>query len=96
MKSQAIIILLAIALGVVAPPSLPLMIHHGTGVAIGTLDLCHSSAPALFSSVEMPGISMYPLPYRYFAISAIAENHDPLARPFYIVFHDERPPEHLL
>jgi hypothetical protein len=96
MKWQASVILFAIVVSIAAPPSLSFSTTHDKQTAIGTLDVCHSAAPALFSSSDMPGISMHPLLHRYFALSAIAGDHDPLARPFLIVFRDERPPDHLL
>jgi hypothetical protein len=57
MKLSVVIVLLAIALGVLAPPSLPLMIIHDGQSSIGVLDVCHSAVPALSSSGEMPCVS---------------------------------------
>ena len=60
MKRLAAIILLAIAVGIVIPPSLSLTIVHGGQKTIGALDVCHSSVPALSSNGEMPCMSICP------------------------------------
>jgi hypothetical protein len=46
MRWQALIIFLAIAIGIVVPPALPLMTAgHGGQATIGALDVCHGNAP---------------------------------------------------
>jgi len=41
MKWQALIILLAIALGISVPPSLHALFHYGATTATGGIDVCH-------------------------------------------------------
>jgi len=60
MRWRAIIVLLAIALGAVVPPSLALNSAHGGQAAIGTLDVCGSAAPALSANGEMPCVNECP------------------------------------
>jgi len=47
MKWQTLILLLAIALSIIVPPSLPFLSDHGAMATIGTLDVCHSAMPAV-------------------------------------------------
>jgi hypothetical protein len=93
MKWQALIVLLAIALSIAVPPVLPLMAARGGAAEIGTLDLCHSAAPALSSNGDMPCINSaidQPLPPGPNILSAVVA---PLSEPFCIAFQDERPPK---
>jgi hypothetical protein len=93
MKWQAFIVLLAIALSVVLPPSLPFLSDHGAMAAIGTLDVCHSAMPALSANGDMPCVnecSCRPLPL---AECKNAEVFTPPFKPLLIAFQDERPPE---
>jgi hypothetical protein len=54
MKWNAVIVLVAILIGIVVPPSLPLIIAIGEQASLGELDVCHSATPALSSNGEMP------------------------------------------
>lgn len=95
MKWQALIVLLAIALSIVLPPSLPFLSDHGAMAAIGTLDVCHSATPALSSSGEMPCVNVptaaipHPL-----ALLELPQIVNPPCKPCSIAFQDERPPKH--
>jgi hypothetical protein len=94
MKWQALIVLLAIALSIAVPPSLPFLSDRGAMAAIGTLDVCHSATPALFSSGDMPCMSEcagLPLPLTR---NNAAEIADSPFQPFSLAFQDERPPKH--
>ena len=94
MRLQTIIILLAIALSIVVPPSLPFAISHGGQSLIGTLDVCHSAIPALSSNGEMPCLnecSNSPLPLALQEVVHIVSLPD---KPVFIAFQDERPPKH--
>jgi hypothetical protein len=94
MKWKAVIVLLAIALSIVVPPSLPFLSDHGAMAAIGTLDVCHSAIPALSSNGDMPCVNecfCRPLPVGQYTI---AEPVNPLLKPSAISFQDERPPRH--
>jgi len=94
MKWQACIVLLAIALSIVLPPSLPFLSDRGAMAAIGTLDVCHSATPALSSNGDMPCLNhcaSLPLPFEQKTVAEIARS---LFQPFFIAFQDERPPKH--
>jgi hypothetical protein len=93
MRWHAVIILLAIVLSIVVPPSLPLTMLRGGQAEIGTLDVCHSATPAISTNGDMPCMSecpCRPLPLLQNAVVAI---EDPLFKPFFIAFQDERPPK---
>jgi hypothetical protein len=93
MKWQVIIVLLALALSIVAPPVLPILVAQDGQAEIGTLDLCRSATPALSSNGDMPCINVgtnLPLPQGAVKVSAAAT---PLFKPFNLAFQDERPPK---
>lgn len=93
MRCSAIIVLIALSLTVLAPPSFALAIHGDKAPVLGTLDVCHSAAPALSANGEMPcvheGVSL-PLPL---TLNNVAEIVNPPFRPFHISFQDELPPK---
>lgn len=94
MKQQAIIILCAIALSLLLPPSVPFMSDHGTLASIGVLDVCNSAKPALASQGDMPCMhecACCPLPL---AQGALADITNPSFPPSFIASLDERPPQH--
>jgi hypothetical protein len=93
MKCQAAIILLAIVLSIVVPPSLPLTILHGGQAEIGTLDVCHSTTPALSSNGDMPCMSESPYKPLPLPQNVVAVIENPQFKPFFIAFQDERPPK---
>jgi hypothetical protein len=93
MRWQAVIVLLAIALSIVVPPSLPLMIGQGGQASIGTLDVCHSSLPALASNGNMPCVSECPCRPLPLAQKKVSEIANPPFKPLLIAFQDERPPK---
>jgi hypothetical protein len=93
MRVQTIIILLAIALSIVVPPSLPFAISHGGQSSIGTLDVCHSATPALSSNGDMQCINECPCGPLPLALENVAEITPPTCKPFFIAFQDERPPK---
>jgi hypothetical protein len=93
MRWQSIIVILAITLGILVPPALPIMVSQGGHAEIGTLDVCHSATPALSSNGDMPCINSgidLPLPQGLVKVSAVAT---PRFKPFCIAFQDERPPK---
>jgi hypothetical protein len=93
MRWQAVIVLLAIMLSIIVPPSLPMTISHGSQTSIGILDLCHSSAPALSTSGDMPCMNECPCQSLPLARSAAGAIGQPPFKPFLIAFQDERPPK---
>ena len=93
MRWQAVIILLAIALSIAGPPAMPIMISEGSHTTIGTLDVCHSSTPALSTDGDMPCISeclCRPFPPSQ---NEVVEVINPRFKPFFIALQDERPPK---
>ncbi len=93
MKWQAVIVLLAIALTVLAPPALPLMIVHDGHSQIGVLDVCHSAAPALSASGEMPCLNSFPLDQQPKPFITYSIQHKPLFSQYLSTFDTEQPPQ---
>jgi hypothetical protein len=93
MNWQAVIVLLAIALSIVVPPSLPFLSDHGAMAAIGTLDVCHSATSALSSNGDMPCMNECLCRYHPFAESKYTEIFAPLFKPLLLAFQEERPPK---
>lgn len=95
MKWKALIVLLAIALSVVVPPS-PFLSDPGAIATIGTLDICHAAAPALSSNGDMPFeivASAHPVPVTLLENAYIVQQP---CKPCFIALLDERPPQLLL
>lgn len=93
MKWQAAVILLAIALSIVVPPSLPLAISQGNQVEIGTADVCHSASPALSSNGDMPCLSQSPCHLLPLLQNTVVETASQHFKPSITAFQDERPPK---
>ncbi len=93
MKWQTVIVLLAIALSIVVPPSFPLATANDERTSIGTLDVCHSATPALSSNGEMPVMTECPCRLLPSAFHDILDIMDPICKPVLIVFQDEIPPK---
>ncbi len=93
MKWQAIIVLAAIALSIVIPPSLPLLSDNGAQAAIGTLDVCHSAIPALSSSGEMPCVGECSCHLSPLSRIEVLHTANPICKLYLISFQDERPPK---
>jgi hypothetical protein len=92
MKWQAVIVLLAIALGVAAPPSLPLSAVGGEA-ELGILDLCHAGTPALSSNGDMPCMNECPCRPAPPALYCDSEIIVTPCKPLFIAYQDERPPK---
>ena len=92
MKWQSIIVLLALAIAILAPPSFaPTASHHGQPT-LSSLDVCHSASPAIAAGGEMPGLAVHsqaqaPAPY-----IAYLDELKPLFTAFLIISGNERPP----
>jgi len=93
MRMKAIIILLAIMLSIVLPPSLPYTISHEGQASIGILDVCHSTTPALSSNGDMPCINGCPCNPLPLALQDTMKIVPLLSKPFLISYQDERPPK---
>ena len=57
MRLAAIMVLLSLAAGVMVPPAPALLFAPDGMPCYGTLDVCHSAAPALASGGEMPCVN---------------------------------------
>jgi hypothetical protein len=92
MKWQALIALLAIALSIIAPPSLPFLSDHGATTAIGALDICHSATAALSANGDMPCINEYYGHPSHLELYNIFEFYF-LLKLSEISYQDEHPPQ---
>jgi hypothetical protein len=93
MRFSSIIVLIALAFTVLAPPSFALTIHGYKAPVLGALDVCHSANPALSSNGDMPCVSesvSFPLPL---ALNKVVEIVPPPFHPFHIAFQEELPPK---
>ena len=93
MKWQAIIVLLAIALTVLAPPSLPLLVARGGHAEIGALDVCHQATPALTSTGDMPCINSAPTVHRPVSFVTLSASQKPFFLQSLFTFDREHPPK---
>jgi hypothetical protein len=93
MKSQAVIVLLAIALTIAIPPSFSLTCGDAGHAMIGTLDICHSATPALSSSGSMPCIQQCPCNPLPLALQGTSQIVNLRFKPVITAFDDERPPK---
>ncbi len=93
MKWQAVIVLLAIALAVIAPPALPLVIARGGHAEIGALDVCHSEIPAVAANGEMPCINSMPAVYRPASIVTYTISQKPFFLRAIFTLDNEHPPK---
>jgi len=93
MRWLSMIVILAIALCVTAPPAMSVALSQQGRPEIGVLDVCHSAATALSSNGDMPCMDespCRPLPLARNEIYAAANS--PM-KPVLMVFQDERPPK---
>jgi hypothetical protein len=93
MRWKAIIVLAAIILSIAIPTTVFLTGIHGGQAAIGTLDVCHSATPALFSNGDMPCVNECAFNAHLLAQSMISDIFTPPCKPFFITFQDEHPPK---
>ncbi len=93
MKWQAIIVLLAITLTILAPSALPLMSVKGGHTQIGTLDVCHSEIPAVASNGEMPFINSIPAVPRPVNFVTVTASQKPFFLQSFFTFDCEHPPK---
>jgi hypothetical protein len=93
MRWQAVIILAVIIFSIIAPASLPLIADRGGESTIGMLNVCHAATPSLASSGQMPCMNEYQYNPRPFLQDQFSQIVDPLVKPLFIAFQDERPPK---
>ena len=93
MRLKALIVLLAIAFSIVGPPTLSLTLSDHGHAAIGTLDVCNSSTPALSAQGDMPCLNECTSNPFSFALYKASEIINPPCKPLLIAFQDERPPK---
>ncbi len=91
MRWQAVIVLAAIVLGLVIPPSFAMT--GGDRTVIGSLDVCHAAAPALSSSGEMPCMSECPCNPSPLAMNEVFQPAEPSLKPYFMPFQEELPPK---
>jgi len=93
MRFSAIIVLIALSLTVLAPPSFALTIHGDKAPVLGILDVCHTATPALSSNGEMPCVHVSVSLSLPLALNKVTEIVNPPFHPFHIAFQDELPPK---
>jgi hypothetical protein len=93
MKLQALIVLLAIGIGILIPPTLPMFVCHAGQSSIGTLDVCHSAVPALSSNGDMPCVNACPCLPRPLVLAENVHMQRSSIQPLIIIQNHERPPE---
>jgi hypothetical protein len=92
MRWESVIVLAAITLSIIVPPSLPLA-YRGGQAEIGTLDVCHSATPALSSNGDMPCAIECPCLPLPLALAENARVHNSSIQAFFLTRNQERPPE---
>ncbi len=92
MRSVSLIVLLAVAFGVIVPPLIP-MAAHDESPMIGNIDICNSGVPALSSNGEMPCMNECPCKQGLVPVIVYAEKIDPLFTHFLLASRNERPPK---
>lgn len=92
MRSVSLIVLLAVAFGVIVPPLIP-MAAHDEFPMIGTLDVCNSAVPALSSNGEMPCMNECPCKQGPAPVIVYAEKIDLLFTHFLLASQNELPPK---
>jgi hypothetical protein len=91
MRWQVVVVLAAIIFSIVVPPSLPLM--AGGESMIGTLNICHSAAPALLSSGQMPCINAVPCTHNPALYVAFCKSTDLVFTQLFLLKQNEHPPK---
>ncbi len=92
MRWKACMILLAIGLSMIVPPSLPWLANSGQESAIGVLDVCHSATPSLSINGDMSCISECPCNPLPLAVVSVYSIPRLSFKPLLIALQDERPP----
>lgn len=92
MKLQAIILVAAILLGIMAPPVLAGASVRDDAPAIGTLDLCSHAAPALSAGGEMPCVHTTPCNYQPMQFVLATVSDKAFSIPFALSSENEHPP----
>ena len=92
MKFQAITVLLALIISIVAPPLVPYQPFAAHKLQIGTLDVCHSAIPALASG-EMPALITHVACITQATDVITVAVTDPQLLPTLTAFPEERPPK---
>jgi len=93
MKCKAVIILLAFALSIIIPPTVPIIKTVGNYEEIGTLDVCHSKTPTIASNRDMPFVNEIALGQPPLFQSVSAEIKVTPLKPVLLVIQLEHPPK---
>lgn len=92
MRSVSLIVLLAVAFGVIVPPLIP-MAAHDESLMIGNIDVCNSAVPALSSNGEMTCMHECPCKEGPVPVIVNAEQIDQIFTHFLLPSQNERPPK---
>jgi hypothetical protein len=93
MRSSAVILLVALIFGIIAPSSLSLSAAKGGQPTIGMLNVCRSATPALSSNVEMPCVSEALCGQRHSSVIAFSEIRHTDFTQILLQQKNERPPK---
>jgi hypothetical protein len=93
MKWNVAIVLFVILIGIVVPPSLPLITATGVQASLGELDVCHSAAPALSSNGEMPCVHINPSKLPMPLSMTTSDSFHPLFTEVVFIAPNEQPPK---
>lgn len=93
MRWQAVILLIALALTAALPPSLAFAPDSDEQPSLGTLNVCHSAAPALSSNGDMPCVNECPCRHVPAVSVALTKPNVPLFPEFLLISGNERPPQ---
>ncbi len=92
MKWPAISVLLMLSFGIATPPFSSPVLTGGDQAMIGTLDVCHSAAPALSANGTGPCLQACPFCLPPPLPEAIAKIAGPILSPLAFSFPDDHPP----
>jgi len=93
MRFLASLLLVAVLIGLVVPPTLSVTLAGGGAVEVGLLDVCHQAAPALAANGDMPCINESPCMLSPTLFVIAFTYIDPVSIPLLIPSQNDRPPQ---
>jgi len=93
MRFLSLILLILLLVGIMVPPSFGIMLSRDGDSALGVLDICHSSEPALSSDGEMPCINATSCSHTTTQSVSTIEPYRPLFSQLLISSQNEQPPK---
>jgi hypothetical protein len=93
MKWQALIVLIAIIVSVVSPPSLPQTLTKEEKSMIGILDVCQSATPSISSNGDMPCVNECLYSHVPATFVAFSDSHHSVLTQMLFPKLNERPPK---